>query len=43
MNNELVTKTYLHQELISLENRLIIKLGGMMVIGIGILKFLLHP
>jgi hypothetical protein len=41
VDNELVTKSYLHTELKDLENRMLIKLGGIMVVGITLLGFIL--
>jgi hypothetical protein len=41
VDNELVTKSYLHTELKDLENRMLIKLVGIMVVGITLLGFIL--
>ena len=46
INNELVTKSFLSNELSKLEMKLIIKLGGMMTVQMGIiiavLGFIVH-
>jgi hypothetical protein len=40
-NNELVTKSFLNTELKELEQRLLIKLGSIMIAGMTILGFIL--
>jgi hypothetical protein len=40
-NEQLVTKSFLIHELMNLENRLVIKLGSLMIAGMGLLGFIL--